>query len=142
MEGSTLAVHTESVSADGTCFIPFLVSGWSTLMEDLRRGSNWSSPSSEGNGGSSNPWQTSADLSPPLGRSSVSVDHPLTRKGIEPRLAPDVSSASASIKEIALAAATVTRNCVQNQAPTTGGLVERFGSVSIGQTSSETTEDK
>jgi len=81
MEGSTLAVHTESVSADGTCFI-------------------------------------------------------------EPRLAPGVSSASTSIKEIALAAATVTRNCVQNQAPTTGGLVERFGSVSIGQTSSETTEDK
>ncbi len=58
--------------------IPFLVSGWSTLTEDLRRGSNWLS------GGSSNSWQTSADLSPPLRRSSVSVDHPLTRKGIVP----------------------------------------------------------
>ena len=65
-----------------SCGIPFLVSGWSTLTEDLRRGSNWSSPLSEDNGGSSNPWQTSADLLLPLRRSSVSVDHPLTRKGI------------------------------------------------------------
>jgi len=61
-------------------YTPFLVSGWSTLTEDLRRGSNWLS------GGSSKTWQTSADLSPPLRRSSVSVDHPLTRKGIMRRM--------------------------------------------------------
>jgi len=48
--------------------IPFLVSGWSTLTEDLRKGGDQSADVCQ------------ELLDPPL---SVSVDHPLTRKGIE-----------------------------------------------------------